>query len=233
MADNILAEARAGYGKIGDETALTREAFYWDELKRFVDYVREGESVLDVGCGNGRAYELFKSKNVNYAGVDVSPAMIDNARKFWQTPQTVFEVGDLMNLPVPDDRYDIVIATGVLQHIPSLAYRHQAMRELARATRPGGYVLMADWNLWLPRYWRMHLHQRFGRKNGWDKGDLRLSWKTTGFPHYYHAFVKNELFALAAGAGLNVMEHYYAKKGEISTWFKGENLVTVCQKPKK
>lgn len=231
QADKILADSRAGYAAIGDETALTRDVFYWEEFRRFVDYMREGESVLDVGCGNGRVYEFFTPKKISYAGVDVSPLMIDRARELWKEKGPVFEVGDVMSLPVPDGRYDVVIAAGILQHVPSLAYRRQAMSELARAVRPGGYILIADWNLWRPRYWKTHLHQRFGRANGWEPGDLKISWKKSGFPRYFRAFTRNELRALAASAGMRVVEQYYTRKGELANWLTGENLVTICRKP--
>lgn len=238
MADKILAEARAGYAQIGDEAALSRDRFYWEELKRFVDYLREGESVLDVGCGNGKARELFEPKRVSYAGIDVSPAMIAHAKELWAGKDPIFEVGDVLSLPVPEGRYDAVIAAGVLLHVPSLDYRRKALRELARAIRPGGYILMADWNLWRPRYWKTHVHQRFGRANAWDFGDLKIAWKKTGlpagrqgFPRYFHAFNRNEMKALADFAGLRTVEQYYVdKKGEMSGWMHGENLVTILRK---
>ncbi len=230
-ADKILKETEGGYNAIAEEFSLTREKLYWEELKRFIDYVREGESVLDVGCGNGRAYDLFRSKKVNYAGVDVSEKLVAKARELWKDAGPQFEVGDILDLPVPDGRFDAVIAVAVLHHIPSPLYRLQAIRELARAARPGGYVLMTTWNLWQPRTWRVLLHQCFGLRNGWDFGDLKISWKKPLFARYYHAFKMRELRSLCEDAGLQITEQYYVKKGEITNWVRGENLVTIARKP--
>jgi tRNA (uracil-5-)-methyltransferase TRM9 len=229
IADKILAETRAGYDRIADEFSSTREKLYWEELKRFVDYVREGETVLDVGCGNGRTYEIFKPKGIHYAGIDVSEKLVAKAREL--NPDAVFETGDVLDLPVEDGRYDVALAVAVLHHIPSVAYRLQALRELRRAVRPGGYILATSWNLWQPRYWKVLLHQLFGWKNGWDFGDFKISWKKPHFARYYHAFRLKELRRLAETAGLQVVEIYYVKKGAFTGWFGGENLVLIARRP--
>ena len=226
-----MADVRDGYDAIAGEFSASREKLFWEELTRFGDYVREGETVLDVGCGNGRAYDVFKPKKVRYAGIDVSEKLIAKARERWQGSEARFEVGDLLNLPVEDGRFDAVVAVAVLHHIPSAAYRRQALRELARAVRRGGYVMITAWNLWQPRYWHVLLHQRFGRRNGWDFGDLKISWKKPHFARYYHVFTIKEMRRLCEAAGLEVVEQYYVKKGEMTDWLRGENLVAVARKP--
>lgn len=230
-ADKILKDLREGYAKIADESSSTREKLYGDELKRFVDYVRDGEALLDVGCGDARSYALFAPKNVAYAGVDLSEKLIAAARQRLQGTGAVFEVGDILDLPVPDARYDVVLAVSVLHHVPSEEYRLAAVRELVRAVRPGGYVLMANWNLWQARYWRILIHQRFGKRNGWEYGDFKIAWKQSPFARYYHAFRMTELRRLCEAAGLQVVEQYYVKDGEMAGWRTGENLVTIARRP--
>jgi len=234
QADKILAEMRSGYLKAAAETAPVRERLYADEIRRFVDYVRERESVLDVGCGDGRVFETFKEKGVSYAGVDLSDDVISKAKTRWAKEvaegRVAFEVGDLLDLPVEDGRFDVVVAAGVLHHVPSQAYRVQALSELARSVRPGGYALIAVWNLWQPRHWGVLLHQMFGKKNGWDFGDLKISWKKPHFPRYYHAFRMKELKKLCEDVGLDVVEQHYVHKGDLVDWLHGENLVTIARK---
>lgn len=228
-AEKILAGMREGYRKAAAETATSRERLYGEELKRFVDYVREGESVLDVGCGDGRALEAFDGKRVSYAGVDLSEDVIARAKERWKE-RAVFQAGDILELPVPDGRYDAVLALGVLHHVPSKALRAQAVRELARAARKGGYVMIATWNLWQPRYWGVLSHQMFGHRNGWDFGDLKITWKKPQFPRYYHAFTMKEMRELCEDAGMDVVELYYVRNGEISDWRGGQNLVVIARK---
>ena len=234
QADRILASMRSGYRTAAAEEAPLREKLYAEELRRFVDYVREREAVLDVGCGDGRVYEIFRDKGVSYAGVDLSEDVIAKAKARWAKEaadgKVAFEAGDLLDLPVEDGRFDVAVAAGILHHVPSAAYRAKALSELSRAVRPGGYVLIAVWNFWQPRHWGVLFHQMFGKKNGWDFGDLKISWKKPRFPRYYHAFRAKELKMLCEAAGLEVVEQHYVKKGELVGWSQGENLVMVARK---
>lgn len=233
-ADKILDGMREGYRTAAAEGASVHERLYREELERFVDYVRERESILDVGCGDGRVFETFKGKNVSYAGVDLSDEVIGRAKARWAKEiaegRVAFETGDLLDLPVDDGRFDVVVAAGILHHVPSAAYRAKAAAELARVVHPGGYALIAVWNLWQPRHWGVLLHQMFGRKNGWDFGDLKITWKKPLFPRYYHAFRMKELRKLCEDAGFDVVEQNYVRKGEIVDWLRGENLVTIARK---
>lgn len=230
-ADDILARTREGYRTAGRTLASSREKLYGREIERFVDYVREGEKVLDVGCGDGQTYERLRAKKARYAGVDLSEELIAAAREKWKGTDAEFAVGDLMGLPVEDGAFDAALAVAVLHHIPSREYRVRALRELARAVRKGGYVFITSWNLWQPKYWHALVHQRLGRRNGWDRGDLLISWRKPLFPRFYHVFTMKEMRELCAEAGLEIVEHYYVRKGEITNWLRGENLVTIARKP--
>jgi len=228
-AERIRSDMRQGYASAALEASMTHERLYGEELKRFVDYIREKEAILDVGCGDGRAFEVFRGKHVAYAGIDLSEKVIAEARIHWKD-EAAFEVGDILGLPVPSGRYDAVLALGVLHHVPSKDLRLLAMKELARAMRPGGYLMVATWNLWQLRYWHVLAHQLFGWRNGWDFGDLKVTWKKPNFPRYYHVFTIKEMRALCEAAGLDVVEQYYVKDGEISDWRRGQNLVTIARK---
>jgi SAM-dependent methyltransferase len=81
--------------------------------------------VLDVGCGY-RPYEPYFAPHASeYVGVDMDNPAADL--------QGVVEA-----LPVPDDSYDVVLCTQVLEHTDDPAL---AVRELARVVAPGGRVL--------------------------------------------------------------------------------------------
>jgi SAM-dependent methyltransferase len=122
------------------------------------------------------------------------------------------------------------VAAGVLHHIPSAEYRAKAISELTRAVRPGGYIFIVVWNLWRLKYWGMLIHQMFGKRNGWDFGDFKISWKKSIFPRYYHAFRMNELKKMCEASGLEVVEQNYVRKGVLVDWMSGENLVTIARK---
>ena len=82
--------------------------------------LRDGASVLDVGCGLGalHSFLLRRGLAVHYTGIDISPKMIEAAQK--RHPGVRFEVRDILRNP-PRDRYDFVFCSGAL----SLRLPHQ------------------------------------------------------------------------------------------------------------
>jgi SAM-dependent methyltransferase len=101
--------------------------------------LRGGETVADVGCGNG-AYvaELARRGHTGpVLGLDLSAGMLRAARR--RVPGARLAVADAAALPVRDDAADLTLAMHMLYHVPEpLA----AVRELRRITHPGGQVLV-------------------------------------------------------------------------------------------
>jgi GMP synthase-like glutamine amidotransferase/SAM-dependent methyltransferase len=91
-----------------------------------------GATVLDVGCGTGRALPALAGAGAGLVvGVDVTPEMLEVAR----TRAATLVVGDAARLPLADGSVDAVFAAGLVTH---LADPVAGLRELARVTRPGG-----------------------------------------------------------------------------------------------
>lgn len=210
FAQQLLAKTRADYDTIAAAFSKTRERA--DDLQPLVRDVKGGESVLDVGCGNGRLLDALPV-GVRYTGCDTSASMIALAGKRHAVPlpNMQFVVGDILALPFSDASFDHVFALAVLHHIPSDRLRQQAVRELARVVKPGGRITITVWNLqslyWLRRYrlWRL----LFGmHPKGYDRGDCLVPWKRgveKPMMRYVHAFTKRELQTLCTGAGLSMM----------------------------
>ncbi|MBI3993732.1 MAG: class I SAM-dependent methyltransferase [Candidatus Lambdaproteobacteria bacterium] len=129
-----------------------------------------GLRVLDVGCGDG-AYALAAARQgAQVVGVDVSPSMIEAARRrAAQAGLPVeFQQADTTALPFEDGRFNVVLAVTVLCFIPGAA---AALREMARALAPGGRLVLGDlgrWNAWAA--WR--------RVRGWSGSPV---WRAATF----------------------------------------------------
>jgi len=78
-AQYLLYKTRENYDLIAEPFSGTRQ-FIWEDLKPLAEYVKDGDKVLDVGCGNGRLLELFQGKNADYIGVDSSEELIKIAK---------------------------------------------------------------------------------------------------------------------------------------------------------
>lgn len=94
---------------------------------------------LDAACGTGRHAGYMASLGHRVIGVDRSPEMLANARA--KMPQGDFRRADLLQLPVPDGRVDLVVCALALAHVPQLA---PVLAEFARVLRPGGRLIVSD-----------------------------------------------------------------------------------------
>lgn len=94
--------------------------------------------VLELACGSANDYRSFVdygiARHLDYRGIDLTPKNIENARR--RFPDVAFEVGDMLDLPMPDRSVDYVIASDVFEHL-SLAGMEQALSETTRLARRG------------------------------------------------------------------------------------------------
>lgn len=112
--------------------------------------VRQAHQVLDVGCGIGAgpAY-IARTFGCQVVGVDLSPRMIGWARLRVRQERVADLAGlctaDVLALPFPDDRFDVVVCESVLAFVPD---KTRAISECVRVTKPGGHLGLNE-GLWL------------------------------------------------------------------------------------
>lgn len=103
------------------------------ELKKL-----EPESILDVGCGEGFTLEELRLKGIGkkLEGVDFLPRAIELGQK--EHPKLDLKVGDIFDLKYPDNSFDVVVCSEVLEHIPD---PEKGLRELVRVSK--GYCVLS------------------------------------------------------------------------------------------
>jgi ubiquinone/menaquinone biosynthesis C-methylase UbiE len=105
---------------------------------------REGQSVLDVGCGTGTQLGLYARPGCRLVGIDPSPAMLALARqKLGPAAELLSE--DATKMSFSDGAFDLVSATFMLHEMDPEA-RRQVLRECRRVTKPGGRILLIDFH---------------------------------------------------------------------------------------
>ncbi|HEU4328169.1 MAG TPA: methyltransferase domain-containing protein [Roseiflexaceae bacterium] len=109
-------------------------------LDRFAERMRGAGPVADLGCGPGHVTHYLAERGVEAFGLDLSPAMVAQAQALH--PGLRFAVGDLAALDAPGGAWAGAVAYYSLIHLPRPAVA-PALREIARALRPGGALLVA------------------------------------------------------------------------------------------
>jgi ubiquinone/menaquinone biosynthesis C-methylase UbiE len=120
-------------------------------------------TLLDLGTGTGRMLELFAGDIERGLGLDLSRDMLALARA--RLDRAGFKHcsvrhGDIYDLAVPRDSFDVVIIHQVLHFLDDSA---RAIREAARVLRPGGRLLIVDFAPHDLEFLRdEHAHRRLG-----------------------------------------------------------------------
>ncbi len=144
-----LAE-RLGYPPelLGDVPDVAVDSFCGAANPFELGSARPGEVVLDVGCGSGTDLLIAAGQvgpTGRAIGVDFSEEMAKTAEEAARkSKRGNVEVrrGEATALPIDDESVDIVLANSIFNHL--CPDKLAVLREVARALRPGGRLLMAD-----------------------------------------------------------------------------------------
>jgi SAM-dependent methyltransferase len=171
--------------------------------------VQPGQRVLDLGCGGGRhAFELYRL-GADVTAFDQDVEELENVSAMFAAMKAEGEVpegaqaqtvsGDALALPFPDEHFDIVIASEILEHIPS---DEEAMAELVRVVKPGGRVVVT-----VPRDW-----------------PERICWALSDEYHqveggHVRIYSATELIGKLTDAGLRFAFHHHAHALHSPYWW--------------
>jgi len=223
-AKNILKENEKTWDEIAQTFEKTRH-YHWD-LEPLIGKAKKNSKILDLGCGNGRLFEILKEKGVSYIGIDNSKQLINLAKKKY--PKAQFFVGSALNLPFKDNSFDSIYSMAVLHLIPSKQSRLLFLKEAKRVLKKNGRITLTVWYLWSKKYFKFILTSSLLKLLGKSK----LGWKDAYIPwqkkykRYHHAFTKKELVSLFKKAGFKIEKCEYLKRNK-----RKVNLFINARKP--
>jgi ubiquinone/menaquinone biosynthesis C-methylase UbiE len=161
--DQMIARDRARLASVRQARAIAAQAYFrahaaeWDRIRKLhvtdaavEEAIRAAladkpfRSLLDLGTGTGRMLELFGPEIERGLGLDLSLDMLLLARDRLERAglkNCSVRQGDIYDLPLTNDSFDVVILHQVLHFLDDGA---RAIHEAARVLRPGGRLLVVD-----------------------------------------------------------------------------------------
>ena len=171
--------------------------------------VLPGHALLDLGCGTGRhTFEALRRgaevvaldhNGEDMPGVEVTVAAMVDAGEVSPPDGPVTLRADALALPFPDDSFDRVIASEILEHVPEDG---AAIAEIVLVVRPGGLVAVS-----VPRRW-----------------PERICWALSDSYHeveggHVRIYRGDQLLAMLQHAGLEPLESHHAHALHSAYWW--------------
>jgi len=146
------------------------ERFHDDYEKFFTDYDRfryqnerhlaacidalhvAGKQVLEIGLGEGSDSERLIRQGARWSGADLtaeSIARVQTRLTLRGLPYEELRQASVLDLPFPDNAFDMVFSHGVLHHVPDIK---RAQKEIHRVLRPGGQLVIMMYARWSLNY---------------------------------------------------------------------------------
>jgi ubiquinone/menaquinone biosynthesis C-methylase UbiE len=118
--------------------------------RRTVELARlePGHKVLEIGCGTGSLTIAAKRRvgaSGEVVGMDIAPEMVAAAtrKEARRGAGVTFRVGSIADIPFPDDRFDVLMFSFMIFHMPD-EVRLKGLAESHRVLKPGGHVFVLD-----------------------------------------------------------------------------------------
>ncbi|MBM4426745.1 MAG: class I SAM-dependent methyltransferase [Chloroflexi bacterium] len=222
IAKQLIELNRRFYDQFGDSFSATRQRLQ-PGVRKILETIREDESVLDLGCGNGNFLRELQKRGhkATLRGVDFSLPLLRDAES---TPGVDFREVDLTKLSAfsdqllaVDGQWSVVTIFATLHHIPSHEIRMDILKTVKNLLKPDGRFILSNWQFLNSEKLKARIQpwSRVGISDDEvDNGDYLLDWRSGGEGlRYAHHFSAEELLGLAEQVGMKV-EASFLSDGE-------------------
>jgi 2-polyprenyl-3-methyl-5-hydroxy-6-metoxy-1,4-benzoquinol methylase len=138
--------SRAAFQALAGTNDFTAKRLEHDTILK---HVRDGQRVLEIGCGNGLlSIEMAEKLDVSIDAFDFAAEMIADAKERAKSAKlrgTInFDVRDVRDDAMPDGNYDVAITERVVINLLSWEEQADAIAKIVRHLKPGGHFLMCE-----------------------------------------------------------------------------------------
>lgn len=232
-ANQIIHKTREDYNRIAKYFSYTRQRL-WEELKWLKKFVKNGQNILDWGCGNGRLIFLLEGSKVKYYGTDQSSKLLKIARKNFNQEikdgWVKFYSTANKKKKFSANFFDLVFMIASFHHLPDKQSRMELLNDIYKQLKSGGKLIITVWNL--ASDWAKDKLKKDWKKVG--ENDFLIPWKNPEgkmiAERYYHHFSQQELGALLKEAGFKIKKLDYSERASWTDKKGGRNLIAVAFK---
>ena len=154
----------------------------------FVDRIKPGERVLDIGCGSGElAYDIAEKTRAKVVAIDINPINIEKAKQNYTRSNIEYHTGNAL-IDLPEKEFDVVILSNVLEHLPE---RSQFLLKIQEKLKPSRFLLRVPL---FERDWQVPL-----------KKELGLEWRLD--PTHYTEYTLETYIDEVSSANLQLVHH--------------------------
>lgn len=225
MKSSTNNSVQAFYDQTGKYFSQTRR-WLWPEMLPYLNIIKQNDTVLDIGCGNGRLLEGIQNE-VTYIGVDFSSALLLAAKKLH--PLSTFIQADILeseiwqNLP----QANALFCVAVLHHIPQEKLNF-LFKQFSSHLKKGGFVYISSWNLLQKKYLSHHFSLRsiISKLKHRNLRSVMIPFQKI---HYRscQSYLHNDFISIAQKNDLKLDTAFFSGG---TSYFSGRNIVQVYRK---
>lgn len=113
----------------------------FEQIESFISRLPPNGEILDAGCGGGRDLEEFAKRNFKTTGIDLTPGLLQIARK--RSPNSLIVHGNFLHTNFPNRSFDGIWVHASMHHLETMKEVHQGFSEFHRLLKPGGILHLA------------------------------------------------------------------------------------------
>ncbi|MHC1704353.1 MAG: class I SAM-dependent methyltransferase [Tenuifilaceae bacterium] len=138
-----------------------------------------GKLLLDAGCGTGWFSKFAADRGAVVTSMDLGENLLAQVALKCETKRVV---GSILEIPFPDNTFDFVVSSEVIEHVPD---PYKAIQELYRVLKPGGTIVLTTPNkiwyfaIWIANTFKLRPYQGLENWTGWYK--MKKNLKNIGF----------------------------------------------------
>ena len=121
----------------------------------FIEWINEGDTVLDIGCGYGAVSFSLARAGAAVTGIDIDHAAIEKAKRLFEHENVSFVSGDIRNTKI-GGHYDVIVLSNVLEHIEE---RIRVLKQVQHQYTPNKLILRVPM---VNRHWLVSYKKELG-----------------------------------------------------------------------